>query len=345
METDLASRKLRHIDACLTDDVLYTTKTAGFERVPWPYRALPELNLSDVDLSTTFLGKRLAAPILIGAMTGGAEKARLINRNLALAAQELGVGMMLGSQRVMLEQPGAVASFAVRDVAPDILLIGNLGAAQLLKGYGEAQVIRAAELVGADALALHVNPLQEALQVGGDTNWRGVTRRFEEVVPNVPMPLMLKEVGHGLSGRVASSVAHVGFAAFDVAGAGGTSWAKVEEVVRFGHVRNLDLTEVGLPTVTALRDVRTSAPGVPLVASGGVRSGLDVAKALALGASVAAIARPLLAPALRGPDAVVDALSPVIEALRAALFVAGAASVRDAANVPVDVADGSAEPT
>lgn len=330
MSEDITRRKLRHIDACLGDDVLYTSKTTGFETVPWPYRALPELNLGDVDLSTTFLGKRLAAPLLIGAMTGGAEKAGLINRHLAIAAQALGIGMMLGSQRVMLENERATATFAVRSVAPDILLIGNLGAAQLLKGYGEEHVTRAIELVGADALALHANPLQEALQPSGDTNWRGITARFASVVPSVPYPLMLKEVGHGLSGRVARSVAHVGFAAIDVAGAGGTSWAKVEEVVRFGRVLNPDLTEIGVPTVTALREVRANLPGMPLVASGGVRSGLDVAKALSLGASVAAIARPLLAPALRGPEAVVDVLSEVIDALRAALFVAGAAKVGDA---------------
>lgn len=330
---DLPERKLRHIEACLLDEVLYRGKTAGFEALSWPYRALPELNLRDVELSTTFLGRRLNAPLLIGAMTGGAEKAAVINRNLALAAQELGLGMMLGSQRVMLEHPAALASFQVRGFAPDILLIGNLGAAQLLRGYGAPEITRAIELVGADALALHVNPLQEALQDGGDTNWRGMLERLSEVVPSVPYPVLLKEVGHGLSGAVARAVAGIPFAALDVAGAGGTSWAKVEDLVRHGRITRPDLGEIGLPTVQALREVRRELPTTPLIASGGVRTGLDVAKALSLGAGVAAIARPLLAPALEGPEAVVAHLRGVIEELRVALFVAGFAGVREAGQI------------
>ena len=325
----LPARKRRHIDACLSDEVLYRSKTAGFETLEWPYRALPELNLAGVDLAVEFLGKRLAAPLLIGAMTGGAAGAAQINRNLALAAQELGLGLMLGSQRVMLERPETLASFQVREVAPDILLIGNLGAAQLLRGYGEAQVTRAIERVGADALALHANPLQEATQLGGDTDWRGVIARFEQVVPGVAYPVLLKEVGHGLSGEVARAVAHVPFAALDVAGAGGTSWARAEQLVRHGRVIRPDLAEIGLPTVQALREVRAAAPHTPLIASGGVRSGLDVAKALLLGARAAAIARPLLAPALEGPEAVIAHLTGVIEELRVSLFVGGFASAAD----------------
>jgi len=330
LEPDLPQRKLRHIDACLTGDVEYRTRTTGFELVAWPYRALPEVNLEDVNLSVEFLGKRLRAPILIGAMTGGAEKARDINRNLAVAAQALGVGMMLGSQRVMLENTEAAVSFQVRDVAPDVLLIGNLGAAQFLRGYGAAHAERAVRLVNADALAIHVNPLQEAFQSDGDTNWRGVTRRLAEVVPHLPFPVMLKEVGHGLGGAVARSVQHVGFAAIDVAGAGGTSWARVEDIVRNGRVTRPDLAEVGIPTVQALREVRAALPRTPLVASGGVRTGLDVAKSLLLGARVAAIARPLLAPALEGPEAVIAHLQRVMQDLRVALFTAGFASPDEA---------------
>jgi isopentenyl-diphosphate Delta-isomerase len=248
-------------------------------------------------------------------MTGGAAAAGTINRNLATAAQRLGIGMMLGSQRVMLEHPDARASFEVRDVAPDVLLIGNLGAAQLVAGYGADEARRAVAEVGADALAIHVNPLQEALQAGGDVRWRGVRARLAEVVPEVGAPVLLKEVGHGLSGAVARSVAAVGFAALDVAGAGGTSWARVEELVRYGAVRRTDLVEWGIPTAEALVEVRAALPGMPLVASGGVRTGLDVAKAIALGAQVAAIARPLLAPALESADAVEAVLAAVIEEL------------------------------
>jgi isopentenyl-diphosphate Delta-isomerase len=323
----LVRRKLRHLEACLSGPVAYETRRAGFERVDLPYRALPETDLGDVDTSVHLLGRRLRAPLLIGAMTGGADEARRINRHLAEAAQRLGVGMMLGSQRVMLERPEARASFEVRDVAPDVLLVGNLGAAQLLRGYGVAEARRAVEEVGADALAFHVNPLQEALQPGGDVRWRGVTARLAAVVPDVGVPVVLKEVGHGISGVVARAVAGVGFAAIDVAGAGGTSWARVEELLRYGEIRHPDLVEWGLPTVDALLEVAAALPGVPLIASGGVRSGLDVAKAIALGARAAAIARPLLAPALDSADAVEDALAAVVEELRLVMHLAGTPQV------------------
>ncbi|MDF1523153.1 MAG: type 2 isopentenyl-diphosphate Delta-isomerase [Trueperaceae bacterium] len=323
----LPARKGRHLDVCLDGPVAYTTRTTGFECLDLPYAALPESDLGAVRTATTFLGKPLAAPLLIGAMTGGVERAATINRHLAIAAQRLGLGLMLGSQRVMLERSAARASFEVRDVAPDVLLIGNLGAAQLVAGYGVEEARRAVAEVGADALAFHVNPLQEALQAGGDVAWRGVRGRLADVVPEVGVPVVLKEVGHGVSGAVARSVAAVGFAAVDVAGAGGTSWARVEELVRYGEVRRLDLVEWGIPTAEALVEVRAALPGMPLVASGGVRSGLDVAKAIALGARVAAIARPLLAPALDSADAVEDALAAVLEELRLVMHLVGAADL------------------
>jgi isopentenyl-diphosphate Delta-isomerase len=325
--TPLVRRKLHHLQACLEGPVGYETRTAGFERIDLPYRALPELDLDEIDTSVAFLGRRLRAPLLIGAMTGGAERARVVNRNLATAAQRLGVGLMLGSQRVMLEEPDARASFEVRDVAPDVLLVGNLGAAQLLRGYGVVEARRAVEEVGADALAFHVNPLQEALQPGGDVRWRGVAARLAEVVPALAAPVLLKEVGHGISGAVARSIAGVGFAAIDVAGAGGTSWARVEALLRDGEVRRPDLVEWGIPTVDALREVAEALPGTPLVASGGVRTGLDVAKSIALGARVAAIARPLLAPALVSADAVEEALRVVLDELRLVMQLVGACDV------------------
>lgn len=324
---DLPTRKLRHIEACLRPESQYQRVSAGFETVPWPYRALPERDLEDVALETSFLGHRLAAPVLIGAMTGGAERAGLINRHLATAAQRLGLGLMLGSQRVMLERPEALPSFQVRAQAPDILLVGNIGGAQLLLGYGEAELTRAVERVGADALAIHVNPLQEALQHGGDTRWASLSARLAEVVPRLPFPVLLKEVGHGLGAQAARQVAGAGFAALDVAGAGGTSWARVEALVEDGEVRSPDLCELGIPTVQALREVRAALPSMPLMASGGVRSGLDAARALALGAQVVALARPLLPAALESAEAVEDQLRRFIHELRVALFVGGHGSV------------------
>jgi len=323
----LSHRKLRHIEACLLDESQYQGVTTGLEDVAWPYHALPELNLEAVDLGCTFLGKRLSAPVLIGAMTGGAEKSATINRNLAAAAQRLGLGLMLGSQRVMLEHPEVAASFQVREHAPDILLVGNLGAAQLLKGYGPADLERAAALVGADAMAIHLNPLQEAMQTGGDTDWAGVLARLREVVAQTRVPLLLKEVGHGLGAEVARQVEGLGFAALDVAGAGGTSWARVEQLAETGRVYSPDLAELGLPTAQAVREVRRVLPSAPLIASGGVRTGLDAARALLLGADVVAVARPLLVPALTSAEAVEAWLTQFIRELRVALFVGGYADL------------------
>ncbi len=323
----IGKRKLKHVQVCLDYPVEYQTRTAGFERFDLPYKALPETDLAEIDMRVSFLGKTLAAPFLIGAMTGGAELSATINKNLALAAQQLGLGLMLGSQRVMLEQSKARSSFMVRRYAPDVLLIGNLGIAQLNKGYGAAEVMSAIELIEADALAFHSNPLQEALQEDGDRDFSGLVKKLAELVPTVPYPMLLKEVGHGLSVQVAQSVKDVGFAALDVAGAGGTSWAKVEDYVNYGEVRNQDLTEWGIPTATALKDIRKALPQMPLVASGGIRSGLDAAKALAMGAQAVAVARPLLKPALESAEAVVEWLEHFLWELRVAMHCAGAKDI------------------
>lgn len=319
----IEARKLRHLEACLLPQSQYAGVRTGLERVPWPYRALPDLDLDAVDLGSTFLGRPLAAPLLIGAMTGGAERAGRINAHLARAAQNLGIGLMLGSQRVMLERPDTAATFQVRELAPDILLVGNLGGAQFLLGYGAKEAVRAVRTVGADALAIHVNPLQEALQSGGDTNWAGLTARLAELLPQLPFPVILKEVGHGLDARTVAAVSGLGFAALDVAGAGGTSWARVEQLVERGAVISPGLCEVGVPTAQALRGARAAAPQTPLIASGGIRTGLDAARALLLGAQVVAVARPLLAPALDSAEAAEDWLANFIHELRVALFVGG----------------------
>jgi isopentenyl-diphosphate delta-isomerase len=331
----VAARKLRHVEACLTHPVDYTTRTTGFERVDLPYCALPETDLDRIDTTTSFLGRTLRAPVLIGAMTGGAELSTLINRNLAVAAERLGVGLMLGSQRVMLANPATAATFAVRAHAPNALLIGNLGVAQLNKGRGAADVRTAIEAVGADALALHTNPLQEAVQHGGDGDFTGLASKIAALTAEVPYPLLLKEVGHGLSAEVAGLVADCGLAALDVAGAGGTSWARVEEFVNYGEIRHPDLVEWGIPTATALVQVRRVVPDLPLIASGGIRSGLDAAKAIAMGATVVAVAAPLLRPAIESADAVVEWLSGFIDGLRIAMHCVGAPNLAALAKIAV----------
>jgi isopentenyl-diphosphate delta-isomerase len=275
------------------------------------------------------LGRRLEAPLLIGAMTGGADASAEINRNLALAAQDLGLGMMLGSQRIMLEEPDAAASFRVRHVAPDILLLGNLGVAQLNKGYGAEEVRRAIGEVEADGLAFHANPLQEAVQAEGDGDFRDLVRRLGALAAEVDAPLVLKEVGHGLDTETVRAVADIGLAALDVAGAGGTSWARVEEYVRHGEIVHPELVEWGIPTADAIVGARCHAPDLTLIASGGIRSGLDAAKALALGADAVAVALPLLRPALESADAVRDVLKRIVDELRIAMHCAGAGSVTD----------------
>jgi isopentenyl-diphosphate Delta-isomerase len=329
IRVSLSSRKLKHVEVCLNFPVEYSTRTTGFEQFDLPYRALPDTNLSQISTQTHFLNKALKAPLLIGAMTGGAELSGIINKNLALAAEHIGVGLMLGSQRVMLEHPAAIASFAVRPYAPTALLIGNLGVAQLNKGYGASQLIQAIELIAADALALHTNPLQEALQHNGDTDFSTLIAKLHDIVPQIPYPLVLKEVGHGLSKAVIESVKNAGFAAFDVAGAGGTSWAKVEEFVNFGQLRHPDLAEWGIPTARALQEARTVVPNTALIASGGIRTGLDIAKALAMGAEVVAIAHPLLQSAIESAEAVIEKLEHIIWELKVAMHCSGVSRLDD----------------
>lgn len=335
----MAARKLRHIDVCLTGQVEYVGVKTGFEWFELPYNALTQTSLAAVDLSTRFLGMELQAPVLIGAMTGGAELARSINRNLAGAAQQLGIGMMLGSQRIMLGDKSdahqAAVSFEVRDLAPDILLIGNIGLAQVSEDLAPL-LNKALAQVGANAVAVHVNPLQEAMQRDGDTDFTGSSERLRRLASDLDYPVMVKEVGHGIGAAAATRLRGVPLAAVDVAGAGGTSWARVEQLVRYGEVRYPAVAEWGIPTAQALLEVRSTLPGIPLVASGGVRSGMDAAKALALGADVVALARPLLAPAIESTGAVVDVLGGLIEELRICLHGCGATDLEKLRSVGVN---------
>ena len=322
----METRKRRHIDACLSEAVDYQTVTTGLERYRLPYNALTQTDLSSVDLATDFLGARLRKPVLIGAMTGGAELSGTINRNLAAAAQELGVGMMLGSQRIMLDNGSASSSFSVRDVAPDVLLIGNIGLAQLDEVV-VPDLVKALDHVGANALAVHTNPLQEAMQHEGDTDFSGSISRLRDIAGSIGYPVILKEVGHGIGAAAAAELVDCPIAAVDVAGAGGTSWARVEQFVRYGEIRHPALAEWGIPTAEALLEVRHTLPDVSIVASGGIRTGMDAAKVLAMGADAVAVARPLLAPAIESPAAVVDWLQRFIAELLVCLHGCGAANL------------------
>lgn len=329
----MTHRKRRHIDVCLSDPVEFDGVTTGLDRYRLPYHALTQTSLGDIDVSTSFFGANLRAPILIGAMTGGAEMSKTINRNLAAAAQQLGIGMMLGSQRIMLDSAlgeRAADSFAVRDVAPDVLLFGNIGLSQLAK-TAVPHLVKALDRVGADALAVHTNPLQEAMQHNGDTDFSGSLSKLREAAAALDYPVLLKEVGHGIGGAAAAGL--VGgegqppVAGIDVAGAGGTSWSRVEQFVRYGELRYPDLADWGVPTARAIVEVRRLLPEIPLVASGGIRTGMDAAKAIALGADVVAVARPLLPAAIESSAAVVDWLRPFIDELRVCLHGCGVADL------------------
>jgi isopentenyl-diphosphate delta-isomerase len=322
----METRKRRHIDVCLSEAVEYQSVTTGLERYRLPYNALTQTDLGSVELASDFLGSRLRAPLLIGPMTGGAELSGTINRNLAAAAQQLGIGMMLGSQRIMLDNGSASDSFRVRDAAPDVLLIGNIGLAQLNEMM-VPDLVKALDAIGANALAVHTNPLQEAMQHKGDTDFSGSIARLRDVAGSIGYPVILKEVGHGIGAAAAAELVDCPIAAVDVAGAGGTSWARVEQFVRYGEIRFPALAEWGIPTAQALLEVRHTLPDVAIVASGGIRTGMDAAKALAMGADAVSVARPLLAPAIESVGAVVDWLSNFIDELLICLHGCGAADL------------------
>lgn len=330
--TDILRRKQDHIDLSLDAGSQIASVGRQFKDYRLPHRALPELDFAAIDLSVQCLGKTLRAPFFIASMTGGLDAGATINRHLAEAAQELGLAMGLGSQRVTLEHPETLASFQVRDVAPDILLLANLGAVQLNLGYGLKECLQVIESVRADALYLHLNSLQEAVQAGGDTQFAGLTERIAEVVNALPYPVMVKECGNGIDGRSAAALKAAGVQGLEVSGHGGTSWGWIEaqrhptaRLQRLGKT----FAQWGTPTPLALQQCRQVWSEGFIIASGGVRSGLDAAVAIALGADAVSIAQPLLKPALESTQAVIDELETWMMELKIAMFCCGAQTIDD----------------
>lgn len=323
-------RKADHIRINLEEDVQFPRLSNGFERYRLMHQALPEVDLEAVDTSVPLFGKTLRLPFLISSMTGGTEAARVINRNLAEGAQARGIAMGLGSQRTGIEQPETAGTFAVRAVAPDILLFANLGAIQLNYRYGVDQCRRAVEMIEADALILHLNPLQEAVQADGDWDWRGLLGKIEQVVKTVGVPVVAKEVGWGISEAAARQLHDAGVAAIDVAGAGGTSWTEVEyHRATSDELRQLAraFADWGIPTAESLQMARRAAPDLPLIASGGMRTGIEAAKALALGATAVGVASSFLRAAALGAAEVVAVVDQLAAELRVAMFATGAGDV------------------
>lgn len=321
---DIGTRKSEHLDIVLAGGVQAAAGIAGFDRVRFEHVAAPELDLDDIDLSTMFLLRRLKAPFLISSMTGGPQRAGAINSALAEAAGHLGIALAVGSQRIALE--GGPNSGFTRDLrarAGNVPLLANLGAAQIRGADGLSLARAAVDMIEADALIIHLNPLQEAVQAGGDRDWRGVLAAIEAIVRALPVPVVVKEVGCGISGDLAMKLVACGVSIIDVAGAGGTSWAAVE-AERAVNQRDRAIASAfrdwGVPTVDALVAVRASCPQATVVASGGLKSGIDAAKAIRLGADLAGFAAGILPSALEGSDALIDRFEALIEELRIACF-------------------------
>ena len=318
-------RKADHIKINLEKDVR-SALTTGLENYHFIHEALPELDLERVDTSLKLFGKILAAPILISSMTGGTSEAETINLRLAEAAQEMKIAMGVGSQRAAIEHPEQAQTFQVRRVASDILLFANLGAVQFNYGYGIDQCKRAVDMIGADALILHLNPLQEAVQDAGDTNFSGLAKKIEEVCRNIEVPVIAKEVGWGISERTAKLLADCGVSAIDVAGAGGTSWSQVEmHRAPDEFTRELAATFVGwgIPTSESILNVRNAAPDMTIFASGGIKDGLDIAKCIALGATLGGMAGQFLKAAAISSDKAVELMKLTKKQIEVTMFAAG----------------------
>lgn len=315
-------RKSNHIKICLEQDVAFT-KRNGFERFDLEPAALPEIDLCAIDTNCLFGGKEFSAPFLIEAMTGGAPESYQINKNLAVAAQRCGIGMMLGSQRAMLLSPGLAYTYQVRQFAPDIFLVGNIGASQL-KEFSVLEIHRMVDSVAADALAIHLNAVQELCQPEGNTDWTGVLLKIEELTADLQVPVIVKETGSGMTAGTVKALERAGVSAIDIGGAGGTSWAKVEHFRGSAVARHF--LEWGIPTAESLIEC-ARAVDLPIIASGGIRNGVEIVKAIALGASLTGMAFPFLRPATVSAEAVVEKIESLKKELIHTMFLIGTANL------------------
>jgi isopentenyl-diphosphate delta-isomerase len=341
-------RKAEHLRINLEEDVDAKGVRSGFEHFRFIPRALPELDFGEVSTVTDLFGHKLNAPLLISCMTGGVSEAQIINTRLAWTAQRFGLALGLGSARVLLEQPEVLPTFDIRPFAPDVLILANLGAIQLNRGVTVDQCRRLVDMLGADALVLHLNALQEALQPEGDTDFAGLLGRIKTLCRQLEVPVIAKEVGWGIAPDEVLALLDAGVSAIDIAGAGGTSWSEVERYRMTDPVRRqvaAAFADWGLPTADALVLARQSAPEATLLASGGIRDGMDVAKALALGADLAGIAGPFLRAAAGGEDACNAFAEALIDVLRTVLFATGAKDLAEFRTKPRLAALGSGNET
>ncbi len=349
LPSPIEERKSDHLEISLKENVQAKQMRTGFEDVYLIHRALPEIEREKIDLSTVIFDHKFSAPLIVGSMTGGIPEATRINKAIAEAVEELGLGMGVGSQRAAIKDVKLEGTFAVtRKEAPTAFLIANIGGPQLVRGYNIKEARKAVEMMDADALAIHLNPLQETIQLEGETNYTGILNKIGKITEAIDVPVIVKETGAGIAAEEAKLLQAVGVAGIDIAGAGGTSWAAVEY-----HRAKRDQDELrqrlgktfwdwGIPTAASLTETVQSV-NLPIIASGGIRSGIDVAKALAIGASLASMALPILLPAMKGEKHVKKELQLILEELRNAMFLVGADSIQIMKKVPAVITGKTAE--
>lgn len=335
--TPIHQRKDEHIRINLQNDV-GSGLTTGFEYYHFDHQALPELDLAEIDTSTTFISRKIAAPILISSMTGGTKLAAEINQKLAEAAAECNIAMSVGSQRPAILDQGTAWSFDIRRIAPNIPLVANLGAIQLNNGMTIEDCKRAVGMIRADALYLHLNPLQEAVQHGGDTNWKGLRLKIEQVCKNMAVPVFAKEVGFGISEQTARILIECGISGIDVAGAGGTNWSQVESY----RTEDDDLADLarsfvnwGIPTVQSILNVKKVSTSTLIIASGGIKNGIDIAKAIAMGARIGGMARQFLIAANDSVESIVRLINLTKSQIVTTMFVTGAGDIEKLGTTPI----------
>ncbi len=342
--TETEKRKAEHIKILLEQKAQARKATTGFEDIQLIHRALPEVNRQKITLSTSFLGKKLSAPLIVGAMTGGTEEATKINASIAEAVEKLGLGMGVGSQRAAIEDPKLEKTYKItRKKAPNAFIIANVGGVQLVHGYGLKEVKKAVEMIDADAVAIHLNAVQEAVQPEGQTNFKGILAKISEITGELDKPVIVKETGCGISAEDAKALEAAGVKAIDIGGVGGTSFAAVEYYRSTGPNNMGEVFwDWGIPTAVSLIET-TQTVKIPVIASGGVRSGLDIAKSLALDANLASISQPVLEAAVKGAKKTEKLLSCLIDELRNVMFLVGAENLESLAKVPLVIGGKTAE--
>ena len=332
-----SKRKLDHIKSCIEKDVETQDKRTGFEDIDLIHQASPEIDFDDIDTSTEFLGKKLDAPIIISPMTGGHEKSEEVNRILASAAESHNIAFSVGSQRVAIETGEFKETYRVRDVAPDVLLFGNLGVTQLIQGYGVEEVEKAINMIDADGIGLHLNSLQEVIQPEGNREFQGAFENISKIADELDDFVYVKETGSGMTGEAASEFEECNVDAIDVSGAGGTSWAGVEATRDSSRKRAGEIFwDWGIPTSVSTAEVCENV-GLPVISSGGIRTGLEAAKALTLGADLVGIGLPLFRASLEGEESVKEWIDEFILELKIAMFLTGRLSISDFEKVSLNI--------